>query len=128
PYYLDLLTGIQNRGIMIPLLDQRRCQGARRKAAAPGSHGRNERDRSSKAGVVRYSLASRARARPLVHWPENRIGLGEAGVFLPDVGLISLSFPLVLGPLVLDAGFPFRAQSRSAPDSSGRNRAQASAT
>ncbi len=76
---------------------------------------------------MRYSLASRARARPLVHWPENRIGLGEAGVFLPDVGLISLSFPRVLGLLVLDAGFPFRAQSGSAPDGSGRNRAQASA-
>src|SRR5689334_13158079 len=39
---------------MISLLDERRCQGARRKAAAIASHEQTE-GKHQKAGVVRYS-------------------------------------------------------------------------
>ena len=43
-------TDKPNHGMMIPLLDERRCQVARRKAAACASHGQNGREASKGRG------------------------------------------------------------------------------
>ena len=60
--------------------------------------------------------------RPSACKARNRFGLREAGVFLPDIGSIGLSFPRGPGGFcLLDAGYLF-ALIGSAIDRSGKRR------
>ena len=91
PYYRNLVTRIQNNGIMIQSLDEKALSRARRKAAAFASDGQNGREAPKGRGSrdTRRHEGLRPSACPKAR---NRFG-PFAGEFLPDIGSIGLPFP-----------------------------------
>jgi hypothetical protein len=131
-FFFKLFTYNRKFAIVTLSLDERRSQGARRKAAASASCGQNEgisfegRGRERLLGMKGWRPSAILKAR-------NRIGPFEAGVFLPDIGSIGLS--LFAGPGLgahaprmgsADVRVPFSRSSGSARPAGRTQTAQAS--